>query len=127
MLRVLVVDDSTTIREKLCAYLRELGHEVVGEAGDGFEAIDLYQATRPDCVTLDIVMPQMDGLNALEEIRRMDPKAKVIMLSSAATESNRKRTKELGAFHFLAKPVHPDELQAVLGEIEKRLIAERAA
>jgi two-component system, chemotaxis family, chemotaxis protein CheY len=127
MLRVLIVDDSEGIRAKLRAFLIESGHRVIGEAWDGKEAVQLYPKLKPDLVTMDVVMPEMDGLTALREIRASDPKARIIMLSSAASQTNLEMAKKYGAICFLIKPLQREELTRVLQEIEKALKEEKAA
>jgi len=79
MARVLVVDDAAFMRKMVSDVLVGGGHEVVGEAGDGAEAVARYQELRPEVTTLDITMPEKDGLAALGEIMSLDPTAKVIM------------------------------------------------
>jgi two-component system chemotaxis response regulator CheY len=127
MLRVMIVDDSERVREALRAFLQQSGYQVVGEAWDGKEAVALYPELKPDVVTMDIVMPEMDGLTALAEIRTHHPKARIIMLSSAAGRDNLATAKKWGAIAFLIKPLPRKDLLRVLKEIEKAIESERAA
>src|SRR5690606_12984624 len=80
--RVLICDDSILMRRMISQTLSECGWECVGEASDGQEAVERYRATRPEVVTMDIVMPGSDGLYGLEEILAFDPQAKVIVVSA---------------------------------------------
>jgi two-component system, chemotaxis family, chemotaxis protein CheY len=116
-MRIVIVDDSKAIRVKLRRYLKELGHEVVGEASNGKEALKVFNQLRPDLITLDVVMPEMDGLTALKEISRMDPKAKTIIVTSAATVSNMMEAREAGAVHFLIKPFTKEKLAEILTKV----------
>ncbi|RPI25372.1 MAG: response regulator [Acidobacteria bacterium] len=80
--RVLIVDDSRLARATVRKYLVQAGLEVVGEAGNGREAIDMFTQLSPDLVTLDVTMPEIDGLTAFREIRKRDPSAAVILVTS---------------------------------------------
>ena len=118
MARVLVVDDAAFMRKMVSDALAKGGHEVVGEAGNGVEAVSQYQALKPDLVTLDITMPEKDGLAALGEIVAADPSAKVVMCSALGQESKVLEAIKLGAKDFVVKPFQPDR---VLSAIEKAL------
>src|ERR1700710_2285675 len=87
MARVLVVDDAAFMRKVVSDALNRGGHEVIGEAANGAEAIARYQELQPDLMTLDITMPEMDGLTALKEIIAIDPRARVVMCSALGQES----------------------------------------
>ena len=110
---VLVVDDFDLVR-KLCAtILDRAGHQVI-EASDGLAAIKAYQEHRPDAVLLDLMMPVMDGLSALREIRRIDPDARVAMFTAHRDREQVVRAIELGARDYVVKPFQADRLvQAV--------------
>jgi two-component system chemotaxis response regulator CheY len=82
MKRLLVVDDALFMRKMICGVATEAGWQVVGEAGDGSAADSLYRELRPDLVTMDLVMPVMGGLEALRQIRALDPDAKVIVVTA---------------------------------------------
>jgi two-component system chemotaxis response regulator CheY len=107
MARVLVVDDAAFMRKMVGDALAKGGHEVVGEAGNGVEAISQFQALKPDLVTLDITMPEKDGLAALAEIMAADPSAKVVMCSALGQESKVLEAIKLGAKDFVVKPFQP--------------------
>jgi two-component system chemotaxis response regulator CheY len=108
MARVLVVDDAAFMRKMVTDALSGGGHEVVGEAGNGIEAVSRFQELRPDVMTLDITMPEKDGLDALREIIAVDPGAKVIMCSALGQESKVLESIKLGAKDFVVKPFLPD-------------------
>jgi two-component system chemotaxis response regulator CheY len=107
MARVLVVDDAAFMRKMVSDALAKGGHEVVGEAGNGVEAIAQFQSIKPDLVTLDITMPEKDGLAALAEIVAADPSAKVVMCSALGQESKVLEAIKLGAKDFVVKPFQP--------------------
>jgi two-component system chemotaxis response regulator CheY len=107
MARVLVVDDAAFMRKMVSDALAKGGHEVVGEAGNGVEAIAQFQSIKPDLVTLDITMPEKDGLAALAEIVAADPSARVVMCSALGQESKVLEAIKLGAKDFVVKPFQP--------------------
>ncbi len=114
MARVLVVDDAAFMRKVLSDALTNAGHEVVGEAGDGNEAVARFCELKPDLATLDITMPEKDGLTALKEILSLDPGARVVMCSALGQESKVLEAIKAGAKDFVVKPFQPDRvLQAV--------------
>ena len=119
MARVLVVDDAAFMRKMVSDALAKGGHEVVGEAGNGVEAIARFQELKPDLMTLDITMPEKDGLAALAEIVAADPSAKVVMCSALGQESKVLEAIKLGAKDFVVKPFQPsrvlEAVQRVLG------------
>ncbi len=124
MIRVLIVDDSPFVRLALKKLLSsEKDIEVVGEASNGKEAVELVKTLRPDVITLDINMPVMDGLTALAEIRKVCPECKVIMISALTKEGARETIEALnrGAFDFITKPTDYQELfnfkEEILGKI----------
>jgi two-component system chemotaxis response regulator CheY len=118
MARVLVVDDAAFMRKMVSDALTKGGHEVVGEAGNGVEAIARFQELKPDLMTLDITMPEKDGLTALAEIVAADPSARVVMCSALGQESKVLEAIKLGAKDFVVKPFQADR---VLSAIEKAL------
>jgi two-component system, chemotaxis family, chemotaxis protein CheY len=116
MARVLVVDDAAFMRKMVSDALAKGGHEVVGEAGNGLEAISQFQALKPDLMTLDITMPEKDGLAALADIMAADPSAKVVMCSALGQESKVLEAIKLGAKDFVVKPFQPDRVIDAVGK-----------
>jgi two-component system, chemotaxis family, chemotaxis protein CheY len=116
MARILVVDDAAFMRKMVSDALAKGGHEVVGEAGNGVEAISQFQALKPDLVTLDITMPEKDGLAALAEIMAADPSAKVVMCSALGQESKVLEAIKRGAKDFVVKPFQPDRVIDAVGK-----------
>jgi len=101
---ILVVDDAIIIREMIKDTAIESGWQVVGEAQNGQEAIDKYVELKPDAVTLDMVMPDYDGLHALKGIMQHDPGAKVLVVSALEQKETLKEAFKLGATDFVVKP-----------------------
>jgi two-component system chemotaxis response regulator CheY len=112
--RVLIVDDSMLMRCMISDALAHDAWEVVGEASDGREAIELYREHRPEAVTMDIVMPDTDGLSALDEILAIDPQAKVVVVSALNQTKMISEAIRKGAQDFIAKPFLPEQLQETL-------------
>jgi two-component system, chemotaxis family, chemotaxis protein CheY len=103
--RVLVVDDEIIVRRLLSQVLKSAGYEIVGEAGDGSRAVDLYKMLHPDIVTMDVEMPFMDGFAALEQILRVNPKAVVVMLTNQKEKYTVARIIKAGAREYIVKPI----------------------
>ncbi len=116
MARVLVVDDAAFMRKMVTDALTKGGHEVVGEAGNGVEAIARYRDLKPDLMTLDITMPEKDGIAALKDIMELDPNAKVVMCSALGQESKVLESIKLGAKDFVVKPFQPDRVIDAVGK-----------
>jgi two-component system chemotaxis response regulator CheY len=108
--RVLIVDDQLISRMRIRDVALAEGWEVAGEAGNGADAVESYVRLSPDLVTMDMIMPEMDGLAALERIRLVDPEARVVMISAVDQRPKLLRAIELGAVDFLVKPVDRDRL-----------------
>ena len=111
--RVLIVDDALFMRNMLRDIFTRGGFEVVGEAGDGEEAVHQFQQLRPDLVTLDIVMPKLSGLQALREIIALDPEACVVMCSALGQEALILEAVEGGARDFIIKPFREPQVLAI--------------
>ena len=116
MARILVVDDAAFMRKMVTDALTKGGHEVIGEAGNGTEAVEQYQSLKPDLTTLDITMPEKDGLSALKDIIALDPSAKVIMCSALGQESKVLESIKLGARDFVVKPFKPERVLEAVGK-----------
>jgi two-component system chemotaxis response regulator CheY len=114
MARVLVVDDAVFMRKMVSDALAKGGHEVVGEAANGQEAVAQYTAIKPDVMTLDITMPEMDGLTALKEVLALDPGARVVMCSALGQESKVMEAIKTGAKDFVVKPFNPDRVNGAI-------------
>jgi two-component system, chemotaxis family, chemotaxis protein CheY len=110
----LIVDDSVFARKSLAKMVESFGGQVVGEAGDGCTAIAEYARTKPDMVLMDITMPQMEGIEAVEHIVREHPEARVIMVSSVGYQDNILAALQKGARHFVQKPVRPTTLYEIV-------------
>src|SRR3954462_6381503 len=116
MARVLVVDDAAFMRKMVTDALTEGGHEVVGEAATGVEAVDRYRGLDPDVTTLDITMPEKDGIAALKEIVELDPAARVIMCSALGQEAKVLESIKLGSKDFVVKPFQADRVLEAVGK-----------
>ena len=116
MARVLVVDDAAFMRKMVSDALAKGGHEVVGEAGNGVEAVARFQELKPDLMTLAITMPEKDGLSALADIMAADPSARVVMCSALGQESKVLEAIKLGAKDFVVKPFQPDRVIEAVGK-----------
>lgn len=117
-MRVLVVDDTAFMRLTLRRTLERFGHEVVGEAADGEEAVQLYQELRPDLVTMDITMPKMDGITAIREIMKMDPQARIIVCSALGQKNMVIEALTAGAKDYLVKPFQPERVLEALEKLQ---------
>ena len=117
--KVLIVDDAAFMRMMVKDILSKNGFEVVGEAANGLQAIELYKKERPDVVTMDITMPEMDGIEAVKEIKKIDPNARVVMCSAMGQQSMVMDAIKAGAKDFIVKPFQADRvieaIQKVLG------------
>lgn len=118
MAKILIVDDASFMRGSLKYVVENAGHEVVGTAKDGREALELYRKLKPDVVTLDILMKGLDGLSALKAIKEEYPEAKVIMVTALGMEEKEAEARELGACGYIRKPFKQKE---IVDEIEKVL------
>lgn len=118
MARVLIVDDAMIMRNILGVMLEKCGHEVVGTAGNADDALSLYQQLMPDFVTMDIIMDGRDGIDCLKSIRKVDPAARVIMISAQGHGIKEIEARESGAIGYVSKPI---QLEALQGEVQRAL------
>ena len=118
MAKVMIVDDAAFMRGSLRYILEQNGHEVVGEAIDGAQALELYKRHKPDVVTLDILMRGTDGFAGLKAIKKYDPEAKVIMVTALGQEQMQEDASKLGASGYIRKPF---SVSAIVAEVERVL------
>lgn len=117
MARVLVVDDAAFMRMMLTNMLTKGGHEVVGQAENGKQAIEMYSSLLPDLVTLDITMPEMDGLEALKLIMAQDPNAKIVMCSAMGQQAMVLDAVKSGAKDFIVKPFEDSKILETVAKV----------
>lgn len=106
----MIVDDAIFMRMKLKDILEKNGYEVVAEAQNGADAIEKYKAEKPDIVTMDITMPEMNGIEALQAIKKIDPSAKIIMCSAMGQQAMVMEAIQSGALDFIVKPFETDRV-----------------
>ena len=117
MARVLIADDASFMRQMIREIIEPEGHEVVGEATNGIEAVDLFKQLAPDLVTMDIVMPKRSGIDAVKRILADHPTACVVMCSALGQESLVMEALQAGARDFIVKPFKPDSVIATLKKV----------
>jgi two-component system chemotaxis response regulator CheY len=118
MKRLLVVDDALFMRKLICGVAAEAGWEVVGEATNGVEAVAMYKSLRPDLVTMDLVMPEMDGLEALRLIRAGDPEAQVVVVTALDQKQVLMDAIREGAIDFIVKPFERQRVLNLLARLD---------
>ena len=117
MKRVLIVDDAAFMRMSIKNILTNYEYEIVGEAENGLEAVDKYKELQPDIVTMDITMPELDGIQALRMIKKIDPGASVVMVSALGQEAKMKEAIIYGAKGFIVKPFKEEILLGALAKL----------
>ncbi|WP_277750919.1 response regulator [Anaerobacillus alkaliphilus] len=120
MARIMIVDDAAFMRMTLKNIISQAGHEVVGEAANGLEAVETYKLTQPELVTMDITMPEMDGIQALKEIKKIDPKAKILMCSAMGQQGMVIEAIQSGAADFIVKPFNAERINESIGKVLSR-------
>lgn len=112
--KIMLVDDSKLVYMQIKQILANTNYEIVEYCKSGEDALDKYAQVQPDLVTMDIIMPGMDGLETASILKEEHPEAKIIMLSSLAYDDTFKEAKRIGAEAFVAKPLDPNELLAAI-------------
>lgn len=120
-MRFLIVDDSKAPLKILAKLIAQMGHQVVGTAHNGQEAVDKFQQLNPDVVVMDVIMPRLNGLDALDIIHRTNPRAKVVMASSLRSCDTAMEAERRGASFFLCKPYQESHLRQVVARLEKEV------
>ena len=117
MARILIADDASFMRQMIREIIEPEGHEVVGEATNGIEAVDLYNELSPDLVTMDIVMPKRSGIDAVKAILARHPTACVVMCSALGQETLVMEALQAGARDFIVKPFKPDSVVSTIAKM----------
>ena len=112
-MNLLIVDDSMIIRKAISQFAKRKGHTVVGEAGNGLEALEMFQINRPDAITMDITMPEMDGLECIRKIMEIDDTVKIVVVSALIAQENMLDAMNSGAKGFIQKPFNDEKLENV--------------
>lgn len=115
--RIMIVDDAAVMRVMLKQLLTKNGYEIAIEASNGLDAVQKYPMVKPDLVTMDITMPDMDGIAAVKEIIKMDPNAKIVMCSAMGTIDKVKAAIMAGAKNFLVKPLQPEKVLETIAQV----------
>ncbi len=124
MANILIVDDSKFMRKMLFDILTEEGHQIVGEAENAVEATELYKKLKPDLVTLDIIMPEVEGTDAISALKAMikvNPQAKIVMISAMGQEVVMEDCIQAGARDFVVKPFQPSKVAGVVRAVLKSI------
>lgn len=117
MAKVLIVDDAAFMRMMIKDILEKNEYEVIGEASNGIEAVEIYKKEKPDIVTMDITMPDMDGIEAVKAIKEFDPDAKIIMCSAMGQQTMVMDAIKAGAKDFIVKPFQPDRVLEAIKKV----------
>ena len=125
--RILIVDDSFYMRTMLKNMLTDAGYEVVGEAANGAQAVEMAATTNPDLITLDVILPDNTGLDVLKSLRKTQPNAKVVMCSAVGQEVIVTEAIENGALAYIVKPFAEEKVLEIVGAALQNDAAESAA
>lgn len=125
--RILIVDDSFYMRTMLKNMLTDAGYEVVGEAANGAQAVEMATSTNPDLITLDVILPDNTGLDVLKSLRQTQPNAKVVMCSAVGQEVIVNEAIENGALAYIVKPFSEEKVLEIVGSALQNDAAESAS
>ncbi|MBQ7613735.1 MAG: response regulator [Butyrivibrio sp.] len=117
MKSILIVDDSRVSRKILKNMLEQNGYTIAGEAANGKEGVELYKQLKPDIVTMDITMPEMNGLESLKLIKEFDPDAKIVIITAAGQLEKRELAIEYGASGYVTKPYENQEILDAIANV----------
>ncbi|HBB66958.1 MAG: hypothetical protein A2X28_04915 [Elusimicrobia bacterium GWA2_56_46] len=116
-MKILIVDDNELMRYTIRALLTELGHEVAGEAGDGEAALKAYAELKPEVVFLDLIMPGQSGVEILADLRKLDPKVRVVVITAVDQKELDRKLSHTGVTAIIRKPFSYEEFKAVVRSI----------
>jgi two-component system chemotaxis response regulator CheY len=119
-MRILIVDDAMFMRRMLSDILEKGGHTVCGEAATGKEAVEQYKELRPDLVTMDIIMPDMSGIEAVKEIKKLDSEARILMVSAMGQQALVLEAVQAGALDYVVKPFQPSRVLESIDRVLKK-------
>lgn len=117
MIKVLIADDTQFMRANLKIILERNNMEVIGEAENGIKVVKMYEELKPDVVTMDITMPGMDGIEAVRQIRKDDPNAKIVMVTALGQEMFVREAVMAGAKNFIVKPFKEEKIVEILTKV----------
>lgn len=115
--KILIIDDSMTIRQAIEKNLSDFPLEVVGMAGDGKTALELFKTTNPDVVTLDITMPELDGISVLKEMMKINKDVKVMVITALKDKATGLKAIQIGAKSYLVKPFTSEKLKSAFSRM----------
>lgn len=118
-MKILIVDDSNVIRKAIHKYIGKYDLEIVGEASNGLIAVEIFKKEFPDIVTLDITMPEMDGLEALNAMLKIRPETRIIIITAVSATKMALTAMENGAAAFISKPFNEEKLDAIMEKVIK--------
>lgn len=116
-IKVLIVDDSLYMRTVLKNILTDEGHEIVGEAGNGQEALEKAKDLKPDLITLDNIMPDLNGIEVLKKLKQNNLHSKIVMISSVGQDAMVNEAMQLGADNYIIKPFTPERVVEVIDKV----------